>query len=299
MKRFSHQVYHLRRLAVFILALSFLLLVSSLKLSVAQKASRAGWRVEVEEGKSTRSTLTINNRCSEPHLFRIKNSVKYLRFEQPTESVLIAASSNKRLGARFDAAGLKSKVYRSKVVVECLDCKKESKCTQDRDEVPIELTVIKSATPNIVTPAEPISTQAIKPSSSNMAQIQMGRIVIQWGTKRIAGCPGNGICIFKTDPGPRCPLFNFAVIPVNRRVEAIGTLEKNRIILELTSAPPERAKRISVDEDIALDDCSCRALGYSSITILKGNYKMSYTETKFGKVVLKVKSRPLSSSVQQ
>ncbi|HWS90696.1 MAG TPA: hypothetical protein VN282_27250 [Pyrinomonadaceae bacterium] len=112
------------------------------------QASQAGWRVELEEGKTTRSTLSINNRCLEAHLFRIKSSVKYLQFEEPTDSVLIPAGSSKLLGVRFDATGLKSKVYESKVVVECRDCKKKgSKCTQDRDEVPVELTVVKPAPP--------------------------------------------------------------------------------------------------------------------------------------------------------
>lgn len=105
-------------------------------------AVQAGWRVQLEEGQTTRATLTINNRCSEPHLFRIESKLKGLSFEQPTNSVLIAAASSKQLGARFDATGLKSKVHTGKVVVECLDCKK-SRCTQDRDEVKVELTVTK------------------------------------------------------------------------------------------------------------------------------------------------------------
>ena len=144
MKPFSHQAHRVQRLPIFFLALSLLLIVSSYKLS-ADQVKQAGWRVKIEEGKQTRSTLTIKNRCSEPRRFRIKSKIKYLRFEQPTDSILIEASSNKELGVRFDATGLKSKVYRSKVVVECLDCK-GSKCTQNRDEVPVEMSVI---VPNI------------------------------------------------------------------------------------------------------------------------------------------------------
>jgi hypothetical protein len=140
------------------------------KVSADTSASQAGWRVQIEAGKSTRSTLAINNHCLEPHLFRIKSSAKYLQFEQPTDSVLIAARTAKQLGVRFDATGLKSKVYRSKVVVECLDCRKKmSKCTQDRDEVPVELTVIWSPTLNGETPAEHKSIQTRERSPSDDA----------------------------------------------------------------------------------------------------------------------------------
>jgi hypothetical protein len=118
----------------------------SSKPSAAQKVAQAGWRVEVEEGKSTRATLTINNRCSAPHLFSIKSKAKGLSFEQQADKVLIGASSSKVITALFDAKGLKSKVYRSKVVIECLDCKTEPRCTQDRDELHVEMTVNKSST---------------------------------------------------------------------------------------------------------------------------------------------------------
>jgi hypothetical protein len=157
MERFSRKAHPVLQLVIFsFFTLNILLIVSSFKLSAAADQSKqAGWRLEVKEGKSARSTLTINNRCSEPHRFRIKSSVKYLQFEQPTDSVLIAASSNTQLGVRFDATGLKSKVYRGKVIVECLDCRKKgSKCTQDRDELPFEMTVNKSSIPARQTPSE-------------------------------------------------------------------------------------------------------------------------------------------------
>lgn len=145
MKRTSHKTDTVGRWVIFFFILSLLSLVSMFQPSAADEVKQGGWRVEITEGKSTRATLTINNRCSETHRFRITSSVKYLQFEQPTDSVLIEANSNKQLGARFDATGLKSKVYKTKVVVKCLDCKKKgSTCTQDRDEVPVEMVVIKA-----------------------------------------------------------------------------------------------------------------------------------------------------------
>lgn len=109
--------------------------------------AQVGWRVEIEEGKSKPSTLTINNRCSAPHLFRIKTGVKYIHFDQQTDSVRIGATASNQLEVRFDATGLKSKTYKGKVIIECLDCKQEPGCKQDRDELAVEMVVIKPTKP--------------------------------------------------------------------------------------------------------------------------------------------------------
>lgn len=160
MKLLSPKAQSLRRLSIFFLTSTLLLIVVSSRPSAADDVTQEGWRVEIEEGKSTRSTLTINNRCSSPHLFRIKSSAKFLRFEQPTDSIQIQAKSNKQIGAQFEATGLKVKVYRSKVTVECLDCKKEPGCKQDRDELSVEMIVVKAK--NIVAP---------RPSGSIMGRV--------------------------------------------------------------------------------------------------------------------------------
>jgi hypothetical protein len=60
---------------------------------------------------------------------------------------LITAGSSKRIAAWFDASGLEARVYRGKVDIECLDCRKERGCTQDYDELTVEMKVIKSPRP--------------------------------------------------------------------------------------------------------------------------------------------------------
>lgn len=92
MKRSSCETYLGRQLAIFgFVALAIHLLTIGSMPSMAQKTEQPGWHVELEEGKSTRSNLSINNRCSAPHVFRVKNKIKYLRFEQPTDSILVGA----------------------------------------------------------------------------------------------------------------------------------------------------------------------------------------------------------------
>ncbi|HST21067.1 MAG TPA: hypothetical protein VLR90_08120 [Blastocatellia bacterium] len=110
-----------------------------------QAAVRAtpGWQFDIEEGKAVRKEVGISNTCLEPHIFRIKNEIKYIRFEEPTNAIPVGASSVKQIGLVFDTKGLKSKVYSDKLVVECRDCKKGGKCNLFRHEITIEMNVIK------------------------------------------------------------------------------------------------------------------------------------------------------------
>lgn len=136
-----------QRLALFsFLTLSVLLLLNNPEPLAADKAAQPGWRFSIESGSQKRSNVAMNNRCLSPHRFRIKSNVKYLRFERPTDAILIGPAATEQVGAVFDATNLKPKVYRDKVVVECLDCKKERGCSQDRDELTVEMTVM---VPNI------------------------------------------------------------------------------------------------------------------------------------------------------
>jgi hypothetical protein len=123
-----------------------LLAVSSMP-SWAQKgppippAPPAGWRVELEEGQKRPSSLAIHNTCKGGHVFRVKSNIKYLSFAERTDNILVAPAATRQIKAMFDATNLKSKTYHDKVIVDCLDCKKEKGCSQDRDEIPVELIV--------------------------------------------------------------------------------------------------------------------------------------------------------------
>lgn len=143
-----------------LLAVSIPLLASNPSLFADEKVKQKGWRFEIEEGQTIRDDLALRNRCKEPHVWRIKSQIKYLRFEQPTDEILIPANETKLIGMAFDATGLKSKVYNDKFIVECLDCKKGKGCHQDRSELPIEMTVIKRTS---VKKEEPTADQ--KPSN--------------------------------------------------------------------------------------------------------------------------------------
>lgn len=155
MNRTSHKTQRRRQWASFgFIALTmFLVAISSLP-SSAQKgppippAPPAGWRFEIEVGKRLPSTLGINNTCRGSHLFRIKSNIKYLRFGERTDRIEVGPASARTVKVLFDATGLKSGKYHDKVIVECIDCKRERTCHQDREELVVDMTVTKAPAPN-------------------------------------------------------------------------------------------------------------------------------------------------------
>jgi hypothetical protein len=102
---------------------------------------QSGFVYELAEGETVNGTVNITNRCKAPHNFRIREEIKYLSFQESTESILIAPGPPKPLNVKFDATGLKPKVYKDELIVECLNCKKEKGCIQDKDKIPVQLTV--------------------------------------------------------------------------------------------------------------------------------------------------------------
>lgn len=247
MKERSHKFY---RPAVLVLSsllpLGVLLLINNSTPLAANRVAQAGWRVELEEGKTTHSTLTINNRCPEPHIFRVKHNVKYLHFDQPTNSILIEPSSGKDLGVRFDAKGLKSKVYRDKVVVECLDCKKARGCHQDRDELLVEMTVTKSS------PAGDV------PSNYKAISVKIGKPDQKKGTIRISSLmPSTPTRLVGTD----------SVVKARARVSG-GSL-----IIEFTGRLPNNSEKLMVVSNLPLAD-----IGAESCMVEAGLYDISYSQ---------------------
>lgn len=133
--------------ACIMLVLSMIFVGISLppQLSSQANSPQADWQFTVEEGKSIRASLPLNNPCSSPHLFRIKSKENFLQFEEPTESVLLEPGPPKSLVARINATELKPEVHNAKLNVECLDCNQDPKCGQLRKEFVVEVTVTKSA----------------------------------------------------------------------------------------------------------------------------------------------------------
>jgi hypothetical protein len=54
---------------------------------------------------------------------------------------------------------------------------------------------------------------------------------------------------------------------------------------------PEKADSLPIDEDIVLDSATSKALGFKTVTVLKGNYKINRNRgNKLGTLSLNVKT---------
>lgn len=112
------------------------------------------------------------------------------------------------------------------------------------------------------------------------------RIIIGWGDPDRECRKGSGICI----------IIGVGKCATSARmqgasVEAEARPAGDEIGLDLTSAPPERAERVKVGRDIVVDACTSGALGYDSLTILKGDYAVDYSASRLGRVTVKVRGK--------
>lgn len=123
------------------LGLCILLVVSYPNLIIAEKISHSR-QPEMGEVKITRAILQITNRCPQPHYFRVTSDIKDANFKRQTDAILIRANATEKVEVLSDTMAPQGK---HKAAVECLDCKKEDGCTQDRYEVPIEMASVKIA----------------------------------------------------------------------------------------------------------------------------------------------------------
>lgn len=144
MKRYSYQTQRLVILGFPVLSMSVLLLVTYPNLITAQRIGQSP-RPEIKQEKIVRATLQLANRCRLPHRFRVSSDIEDAGFKQQTDALLIEANSTKKIAVVFDAVGLKST---PKAMAECLDCKKEEGCAQDRLEVPLEMTPVNTSLRN-------------------------------------------------------------------------------------------------------------------------------------------------------
>ena len=61
--------------------------------------------------------------------------------------------------------------------------------------------------------------------------------------------------------------------------------------IEMRSALPEKASVVPVAENIILDAATSKALGFKSVTVLRGEYKIDYSKNKLGSIAVNVEAR--------
>ncbi|HEY7546596.1 MAG TPA: hypothetical protein VID27_17025 [Blastocatellia bacterium] len=76
-----------------------------------------------------------------------------------------------------------------------------------------------------------------------------------------------------------------------RKSRASGVLKGDKLYVDFSSELPERNPSVPISENLMLDASASRELGFKSVVVLKGDYKIDYEKNKFGSVVLNVEAR--------
>jgi hypothetical protein len=101
------------------------------------------------------------------------------------------------------------------------------------------------------------------------------------------GCsPGMGICRIVID----LRQSDRPAGPSKESAEASATIQDGKLRLDLSRPMPGKGDAIPVDEDITLDPRTAKALGFESVTVLKGEYQIDRRASKFGTLELAVRT---------
>ena len=117
------------------------------------------WEVRLAREAQANSTITIQNQCQQPHSFNvIQQQTPFLQL-LAAPLVNVPGNSSYALPVRFITNGMNVGQYQGTVIVKCETCGKEKGCKQDREILPIRLTVVESAQ------AQPTPTQTPTPTT--------------------------------------------------------------------------------------------------------------------------------------
>jgi hypothetical protein len=117
-------------------------------------AQAPAWDVSLAAGSHAQSTLTVQNRCRGTHTMRI--TTENLPFFELSETQMtVPGRSSRTVPVRFNAAGMQAGRFSGVVTIICVTCSAERTCRQDRDQLPVNLTVTAPA----AAPASQTSTQ--------------------------------------------------------------------------------------------------------------------------------------------
>jgi probable HAF family extracellular repeat protein len=115
------------------------------------------WEVLLARDAQANSTITIQNQCQQPHSFNvIQQQTPFLQL-LAAPLVNVPGNSSYALPVRFNTNGMNAGQYQGTVIVKCENCGKEKGCKQDREVLPIRLTVVENAKPPQTVSTEPIT----------------------------------------------------------------------------------------------------------------------------------------------
>jgi hypothetical protein len=142
----------------------------SLFLTFSIFAQQPGWNVNLQPNTSARSNVEVINQCQRTHNFKVEfPNVPFLQPTAPTE-LQVKGGKSVQLPVVFNTNGMAVGTYQGEVLVICQTCKKEPTCTQDREKLPVILTVGNPNPPTSTSPTNQTNpttstTPTIKPTS--------------------------------------------------------------------------------------------------------------------------------------
>lgn len=118
---------------------------------LAQQPAQEGtvWNVNLAPGAQANSTITIENQCQRTHTFTVIKQQELAYLQMPgTPNVAVPGNSSYEYPVRFNTTGMAVGEYQGTIEVKCETCRKEKICKQDREIIPLHLTISQaSATP--------------------------------------------------------------------------------------------------------------------------------------------------------
>ncbi|MGZ5484106.1 MAG: SdrD B-like domain-containing protein, partial [Pyrinomonadaceae bacterium] len=110
-----------------------------------QQPDSSVWAVNLGVNARVNSEVTIQNSCRGEHTFAVTpRNLPFLKLTDKPE-VKVRGGSVEKLKALFDTAGMGPGTYEGVVEITCVTCQKDPACKQDRQTVPVRLTVTPTA----------------------------------------------------------------------------------------------------------------------------------------------------------
>ncbi len=124
---------------------------------------RPAWGVQLARNAQAKSNITIQNQCQQSHTFSvIQQQTPFLQVLE-SASVQVPGHSSYNLPVRFDTTGMNPGEYQGTVIVKCDTCNKEKTCKQDREVLPLRLTVMPDNNQQKPEPSPSTSLQLTNP----------------------------------------------------------------------------------------------------------------------------------------
>lgn len=143
------------------------------------------WLVEVVASTPVKTSqrLTIANRCQQQHVYDVEGPAALPWFNIfATERVEVQPGSSRDIlvDVQIDPSNVVAATYTGNAVIKCLDCFAEPGCTQNRDLLPVQIKIARSAEQTVRALEEITIGNADLPAAPRKAPEDRVRTAVNW-----------------------------------------------------------------------------------------------------------------------